>query len=148
MFSHPSLDAMDMGPTILVIDDDRSILELLRHVLAGLPARVVTATNGLSGIRIFRARRPDLVLTDLLMPGATGLEVVQTIRSFDTQIPVVLMTGHADYMTTLAERYGFTAVLRKPMPLDELEAVLKTLLDRAVEPNTATPEAGQAACQA
>jgi DNA-binding NtrC family response regulator len=148
MFSHPSLDAMDMGPTILVIDDDRSILELLRHVLAGLAARVVTATNGLSGIRIFKARRPDLVLTDLMMPGASGLEVVQTIRSFDTQIPVVLMSGHADYMTTLAEQYGFTAVLRKPMHLDKLEAVLKPLLHRTVEPNTAAPEAGQAACQA
>ena len=121
-----------------MIDDDPSILELFRHVLTGLADRVVTATDGLSGIRIFKARRPTLVVTDLLMPGATGLEVVRTIRSFDSEVPVVLMTGHADYMSALAPQYGFTALLRKPMSLDELEAVLKPLINKG----GATPERG------
>ncbi len=162
MSSHLSSDAVDEreapgqedrlqeGPiTILVIDDDPAVLECLREALAGLGDRIETAKNGLDGIRVFKTCHPALVVTDLLMPGATGLEVVQTIRSFDTQIPVVLMTGHADYMSTLAQQYGFTAVLRKPVGLDDLEAVLKPLLDGTVGPNTATPKGrGRAACQA
>lgn len=147
MSSHLSSDAIDEGEapgqedrpregpiTILVIDDDHVVLEFLRDALAGLGDRIETAKDGLDGIRIFRTCRPALVVTDLLMPGLTGLGVVQTIRTIDDRVPVLLMTGHADYMSGLAQQYGFTAVLRKPVGLNALEAVVRPLIQRPASP--------------
>jgi CheY-like chemotaxis protein len=115
--------------TILVIDDDPAVRRFLKDSLAEWGGHVETAVNGVEGIRAFRACRPALVLTDLLMPGVTGLEVIRTIRSLDDRVPVVLVTGQAAFQkSAVAHRYGFTAVLSKPFGLNELEAVVTPLL--------------------
>jgi DNA-binding response OmpR family regulator len=127
----PWSDDRGSSATILVIDDDPAVRWFLKDSLAEWGGRVETAVNGAEGLRAFRACRPALVLTDLLMPGVTGLEVIRTIRSLDDRVPVVLVTGQAAFQkSAVAHRYGFTAVLSKPFGLNELEAVVTPLLSR------------------
>ena len=82
--------------TILVADDCRSIREYCRAVLQSDGYRVVLASDGLDAVRVFLEENPDLVVLDLRMPGASGLDALERIGHFAPHVPVVLFTAHED----------------------------------------------------
>lgn len=111
--------------SILVIDDDRDLLGLFSRVLERVGHRVCIAENGKDGLRIFDEEAPDLVLTDLVMPGMDGHEVARHVRlSKHGQIPVVGMSG-TPWKTC---HQHFDDVLVKPFKIEELVETINRLI--------------------
>jgi CheY-like chemotaxis protein len=83
------------GMQVLAIDDDPQVLELLRASLEGDGISLLTATDGPEGLRIAQAKRPDLIILDLMMPGMTGFEVVHHLRTdpATSEIPIFICSA-------------------------------------------------------
>jgi DNA-binding NtrC family response regulator len=82
------------GLCVLIIDDNAGSLELLESALAQPGIEIITASDPHQGLDLVASRHPQIVLTDLLMPGMTGLEVLSRIMEMDPSTDVVLMTAH------------------------------------------------------
>jgi CheY-like chemotaxis protein len=116
-----------VGPkTILVVDDESHMLDTIQFILQSNGYLTVMARGGeealerLVGLRA-QGRRIDLILTDIQMPGPTGLELIELFREAGEQAPVLVMTGYNDRETTrrLRER-GIEHFLDKPFEEEEL----------------------------
>jgi cyclic di-GMP phosphodiesterase len=116
------------APTILVCDDDPSLRELVRAVL-GDRYRFVEAADGAEALTIARELHPDLIVLDVMLPGMSGIEVLEALNAEDgvDAIPVVMITawGHADVDAELA---GADRFVRKPFDPDVLSAAVEELL--------------------
>lgn len=112
-------------PTILLVDDDVSILRLIKSALETANYRVVTAKSGEEALNVVSRQRPDIVLLDVSMPGMSGMEVCRRIKldKANKYLPVILVTAQAD-LTDRVE--GFTSgaddYLCKPFELEELRS--------------------------
>ena len=113
---------------ILIVDDDKDARELIGSVLAEAGYAVEVAEDGYVAIEKLSAVPPDLVLTDLRMPGLNGVDLAQRIRAL-RDVPVILSTGAETHdLCTGAEAYGAVACLTKPINLDELLWTIETAL--------------------
>jgi len=118
--------------SIVVIDDNPSSLELLSEALAHSGATVHTAANPVEGLDLVRKLRPRLVITDLMMPGMSGMEVLEQVVRFDSSIDVILMTGHYTTQTAVeAIQQGAADYLQKPVKITLLQERVATLMDAA-----------------
>lgn len=119
---------------ILVADDDAVIREGLRRVLTGAGYEVETVSNGRAALERLEQDRYKLLVTDLKMPGMSGLEVLQSIRICQPELPVVLITGYAAIDNAVeAMKNGATDYLAKPFSNDEIiEKVKNALETRAI----------------
>ncbi|MFQ5816354.1 MAG: ATPase, T2SS/T4P/T4SS family [Terriglobia bacterium] len=120
---------------ILVVDDDEAIRKLVTKSLAQLPVpvEVYTATNGFEGVAAVESFRPDLVVLDVVMPGMTGFEVCQKLRSnLQTAfIPIMMLTGNTDEESrTQGFLVGTDDYMSKPFSVPELHARVLRLLRR------------------
>jgi len=81
---------------ILLIDDDRNLREVVKFILADKGHEILEAADGEEGLRQFAAEAPDLVLTDIRMPGRDGMEVLRQIRTRNTgtEVPVIVLTAY------------------------------------------------------
>jgi CheY-like chemotaxis protein len=125
------------GPRILVAEDNDDLRDLLANTLERAGYQVVALEDGseltdyfeLVNPRTARTNQPDLVLTDMRMPGKTGLEVVQQARQAGITCPVVVFTAFADDgVRKAAAELGDTVVLSKPIEVDALLGVVRQLL--------------------
>ena len=134
---------MDTDLRILVADDDKSIAWLWARLLQwGFGAEVVAVFDGVNAIARIEAASFDLIITDLQMPGASGLDVLRHAKMGHPAVPVVLSTGYApDYVIAEATRLGAADILRKPFDLDEAVAVARAVL----APAERTADAGRGA---
>ncbi|MDC7235970.1 MAG: response regulator [Spirochaetales bacterium] len=82
-----------MKSKILIIDDEPVLRQVLQYFLEDLDFEVVVAEDGLGGIEIAKTAKPDVVLTDLRMPGADGLEVLAAVKKMNEEIPVIVVSG-------------------------------------------------------
>ncbi|MFN8076785.1 MAG: response regulator [Kineosporiaceae bacterium] len=124
------------GARILVVDDDEMVRELLRAILEEHGMTVVTAADGAAGIEALRAVHPDLVVSDITMPGVDGFDFVRAVRAqaHGHDVPFLFLTSRTD-PADAAEglRLGADDYVRKPVDLDELVArVTAKLLRRPV----------------
>ena len=118
---------------ILVIDDDRIILELLNLALGKADYEVVEAQDGEAGINEFKEKKPDLVIADIAMPGVDGYQVVTRIREMDgkaTHTPIIILTAHEQsVMRDYAQELGVDLYLTKPVTprqlIDKIEELMK-----------------------
>ncbi len=112
----------------LLIDDDKGVRNALHDVVTSFGFVTDAAANGPEGLALFEKNPYDVVLTDLLMPGMTGWEVLQALRRLDPKIPVVIVTGASVW----ADDYGIlqpaVALVRKPVDMRVLETALSRLL--------------------
>jgi signal transduction histidine kinase len=117
-------------PSVLIIEDDVDMLRLLGGLLGG-DYDILTARDGVAGLRLLIQRRPDLLVTDLMLPGASGFEVVQQLRENPDvrETPVLMLTarGGVDDRVEAQER-GVDAFLTKPFRRAELLATVDRLL--------------------
>jgi DNA-binding NtrC family response regulator len=111
---------------ILVVDDETAILDTLRILLKREGFHVETAVGGQQGIDRMAELRPDVVLTDVRMPGVGGLEVLFAAKELDRSIPVILMTAQASLQTAIrAVNEGAFYYIQKPFANDELVAIVR-----------------------
>jgi DNA-binding response OmpR family regulator len=135
--SKPSIatEASDLASTIFVIDDDMFTLSLVRRTLQLTSYRVITVADAKSGIKLFRENRPDLVITDIMMPGTDGIETIRILREIDLRVPIIAMSGGGQMRFTqilnAAKALGANETICKPFQPAELLAVITRVLDRA-----------------
>ena len=120
--------------TILLIDDDRSLLRVTEFQLKEAGFVVLSASDGNQGWRIFNTEEIDLVLTDINMPGMDGLELIRKIRKQDEQIPVIIMTAYGSLDNAIqSTQSGADDYLTKPFSFETLQfSINKALQLRAV----------------
>jgi DNA-binding NtrC family response regulator len=113
-------------PTLLLIDDETAILDTLRILLKREGFAVETAVGGQAGVDRLAELRPDVVLTDVRMPGVGGLEVLLAAKELDPSLPVILMTAQASLQTAMrAVNEGAFYYIQKPFANDELVAICR-----------------------
>ena len=115
------------GPTVLVIDDNEGLVELLNRYLTGHACRVVSAAGGREGLELAEALRPDAIVLDVMMPEVDGWEVLQTLhtRPQTSATPVIVCSVFND--PELAYSLGASLFLPKPVRRDDVLAALRQL---------------------
>jgi DNA-binding NtrC family response regulator len=110
-----------VAPTVLVVDDDPQVRGLFADYLRARGVSVVEASNGLEGLIRFKRVHPQAVVLDVLMPRLGGLQALERMRSAAPTVNVVVVTASTDpALRRQAETYGVTAVLTKPINLQDL----------------------------
>jgi DNA-binding NtrC family response regulator len=121
--------------TVLVVDDEAEVRELMAGYLRARGLDVVEAANGLEALLKFRLVRPQAVVLDILMPRLGGLQALQRIRASDQKVAVVAVTGSSDKeLRAQILASGATAILTKPVRLKDLWAALGGDQEDAVAP--------------
>jgi two-component system response regulator AtoC len=116
---------------LLVVDDDPSVRDLIGSFAAKLGYEVASAESGEDALELFRARRPDLVTLDIVLPGIDGVETLKALKAIDAAVPVVMLSGYGQTRTIVdAVRQGAADFLRKPFEPEELELALNKALQK------------------
>lgn len=105
--------------TILVLDDDPNIRELLREILTRVGHEVVLDGDGRHALTLVEAHQVDLLITDILMPNRDGIETITALRASHPGLRVIAMTGgsaHMQLYLSIAAKCGAVATLQKPFP--------------------------------
>jgi DNA-binding NtrC family response regulator len=140
---------MSEAVQIVVIDDNPGSLELLATALARPEVAVHTASTPADGLALVRKLHPQLVVTDLVMPKMSGLEVLQEVMEFDPMIDVLLMTAHYTTDTAVAAiRKGAADYLQKPVKIAVLRERVAALLASAEQRRKASADAREASASA
>jgi len=118
--------------SLLIIDDNPGSLELLSSALAQHGLEILTASDPEAGLDLLRTRRPQIVLTDLVMPRMSGLEVLEQTIEFDPSIDVILMTAHYSTESAVeAIKKGASDYLNKPVSITALRERIGKLVEDA-----------------
>jgi two-component system, NtrC family, response regulator AtoC len=124
--------------SIMVIDDDPDLREMLQHLFKERGFDVVTASDGEEGLRLSHERTPDLIILDILMPRLNGIEVLATLKNAHPDLPVIVVSAGGERTLDQASlamfsrmRHGAGRVFDKPVNLKELAAAVDDLLARA-----------------
>lgn len=118
---------------VLVIDDVEAVRQAMALVLEAAGYEVRQATDGLDGIRQLREDRFDVLITDVLMPGADGIEVIKEARQRSPNLKVIAVSGGGDrlpagFSLKMAQAFGAKAVLYKPFENAELVEMVRSVL--------------------
>ena len=128
--------------TILIVDDERLICDLLRAVLGRQGHEVITASNGKEGLELFKQHKPRFTLLDLRMPEMNGIEVLKHIRAIDPKAAVMILTAWgSDALEQQARQLGVMDFLSKGLALDVLVAAMERALPKPVQAPAAMPAA-------
>lgn len=118
------------NPLILMIDDEVNISDLARMYLSKEGYEVITAEDGNDGLRLFRERKPTLIILDLMLPGVDGLEICRQVRK-ESSIPIIMLTARGDDIDRIVGlELGADDYLTKPFNPRELVARVKAVLRR------------------
>jgi len=111
---------------ILLVDDEADIREVLAISLADMGYEVLTAENGEKALDLYREKSPQIVLTDIKMPGMDGIEILKRIKSENPYTEVIMITGHGDTDIAIKSlKYEAIDFITKPISSDALEIALK-----------------------
>jgi len=122
---------------ILVVDDERSITDLLVYNLQRSGYQVVVACDGRQALRLAQAERPDLVILDLMLPGLDGLDVCRALQR-EGSIPIIMLTARDEEIDRVVGlELGADDYVTKPFSVRELMARVKAVLRRTTSPGAA-----------
>jgi DNA-binding NtrC family response regulator len=121
---------------VLLIDDEAEVRRGLRVLLEAAQHRVLEARNGEEALRLIRRHDVDVVITDVIMPGLDGLEVMKAIRLYRPELRTIAISGgglqlSADACCDVASKMGAYRVLRKPISSEALTAAIDSALSVA-----------------
>ena len=115
-----------MRPKVLIVDDERAILDTVEILLRGEGFDAAVAQSGREALERFDDTSPDIVLTDIRMPGVSGLDLLEAVRDRDPEVPVILMTAQASLQSAVkAVNQGAFYYLQKPFSNAELVALCR-----------------------
>ncbi|HUK42258.1 MAG TPA: response regulator [Candidatus Acidoferrales bacterium] len=131
----------DSAPTILVVDDNKGVLDFLLLLLSKHQLTGIGASSGAQCLEIVQNRRIDLIILDVMMPVMDGLEVCQQLKKIAPSIPVILLTARDDMMTRAAAMdLGVSEFVAKPVNNRDLLNRVRTQL-RSLELGKANDQA-------
>ncbi len=120
-----------MTNKLLVVDDEEGIREVLEITLTDAGYEVLTAENGFSGLDMVKTHKPEIVLTDIRMPGMDGMALLKTVKQTYPDIEVIMITGYGDANLAIDSlKIGAVDFISKPVNQDVLEIALKRANDR------------------
>jgi DNA-binding NtrC family response regulator len=120
---------MKKKPIILVVDDEKIVLELFRRILKKKEYTVLTANNDKEALELVEKEKPDLVILDLQLPGISGIEVLRRIKKIDENIEVIVITGYGTKKTVkTAMKLGAYDYITKPLDINYLSSLIKKAL--------------------
>jgi DNA-binding NtrC family response regulator len=121
-----------VSANVIIADDDEDVLSLLEEILVGVGYKVTAVADGAALLADFAARPYDVVITDMRMPYADGLAVLDGVRRLRPATPVIVITGYSDYDDETLRARGAASCLRKPLQhLRDLPAAVESVLSRA-----------------
>ncbi len=121
---------------VLIIEDDRTIVEALADTFQFHDFEVVTAVNGKDGYRLFAGQRPDLIILDIMLPGLDGYDICKKIRKEDQRVPIIMLTAKSQESDKLLGfELGADDYVTKPFSVKELVARVKAVLKRSSREN-------------
>jgi two-component system, NtrC family, nitrogen regulation response regulator NtrX len=119
-----------MFPSILIVDDEPSILQSLSGILSDEGFEAHTAANGYEALKQIEKESPDLVLLDIWMPGLDGIETLKEIKKINPHIQVVIITGHGTIETAVqATKMGAFDLIEKPLSIDKIIVAINNALN-------------------
>ena len=122
---------MNTEPTLLVVDDEASNLESLERIFAREGLAVLTAKNGKDALEVVRKRRIDVVLTDLMMPGISGVDVLKAVQQLSPETETVVMTAYGTVEAAVeAMREGAYDFITKPLKRAHVMRVVGKAMER------------------
>jgi DNA-binding response OmpR family regulator len=125
---------MPESPTILLVDDEEAIQQLLTYPLEREGFRVVSARDGQEALDVFAAESPDLVVLDIMLPKIDGLEVCKRLRARST-VPIIMLTARDDELDKVVGlELGADDYITKPFSIREFRSRVRALLRRAKLP--------------
>lgn len=130
----PAKDPVLCDKTVLVVDDEPIILETINDILTDSGARVDIASNGTEAVEMVTAKRYDVILSDIKMPGKNGYEIFAAAKDVDEAVPVVFMTGFGydpHHSVIRARQEGLAGVLYKPFKVSEFLSLIKDVIREA-----------------
>ncbi len=120
-----------MEKRVLIVDDEPGILKVLGISLADRGYRVLTAENGEQALRVFHDARPEIILTDIKMPGMDGIELLKTIKEESPNTEVIMITGHGEMELAIQSlKYDASDFITKPIHDEALDIALRRALEK------------------
>lgn len=118
--------------TILVVEDDESVADLVKTVLEGERFEVLTAPSAEAAKELIKLRPADLAIVDVILPGQGGMDLILELHSLCPNLAIVLTSGKIDMnkatFKVLAHQFGVVSILPKPFTIDELLATVRDAL--------------------
>lgn len=122
-----------MEKTVLLVDDEKDILDILWIPLADMGFTVYTADNGEKALEIFKERKPPIVITDIKMPGMDGIQLLEMIKREDPDAEVIMITGHGDMNLAIKSlRDDATDFITKPINVMALQTAINRANERII----------------
>ena len=119
-----------MARTVLIVDDERSILQSLQGILTDEGLEVISAASGLSALEKIDEVLPDIVLLDIWMPGMDGIETLVKVKESHPNLPVIMMSGHGTIETAVrATKLGAYDFIEKPLSLEKVLLSINNAVD-------------------
>ncbi|HEY9189648.1 MAG TPA: response regulator, partial [Sulfurovum sp.] len=120
--------------TILIVDDDKTTTSILNHMLYAYTDNIITASDGLEGLRLFKEHRPDIILSDINMPHMNGLEMAEEIRKLDEHVKIAIFTDFEKRDILLkAIELGVNQFLSKPFASKSFSKTIQQLYSEVIE---------------
>lgn len=117
--------------TILLVDDEEGIRNVLNITLTHAGFKVMLAPDGDTGFKVFKAQKPEIVITDIKMPGIDGIELLRQIKQISPETEVIMITGHGDMdFAVKSLQHEASDFITKPIDSEELELSVKKAVDR------------------
>ena len=133
---------MSAAACVWIVDDDRSIRWVLERALSGAGIDTRTFDNGDELLRRIKQEQPDVIISDIRMPGIDGLEMLSQLQELFPQIPTIIMTAHSDLDSAVASYQGGAfEYLPKPFDVDEAVALVQRAVEHAEEQRGKQPVA-------
>ena len=120
------------SPTVLIVEDDRSNLESLERLFSREGYRIITANDAKTGLDLMRKQRTHVVVTDLMMPGLSGMDLLKAIKTISPETEVVMMTAYGTVETAVeAMRAGAYDFVEKPLKRMQITKTVAKAIEKA-----------------
>jgi len=117
-----------MKKTIFIIEDDKRVLAMMKNYFEYLGHDIITASNGMDGLKMLKSKNYDLVITDIVMPYVSGVGIISVMKEKTPDLPVIAITAYGKNPERLAAEKRADVVLRKPFEMEELQNHVSRLL--------------------
>jgi signal transduction histidine kinase/CheY-like chemotaxis protein len=122
----PEVPETEGAPRVMVVDDEASVLDVFREYLAAEGYEITAISSGEEAVRMLPSARPDVILTDLNLPGLSGLDVMRHARAADPEVAVIVVTGYASASSAIdALRQGAYDYVTKPPELYDVAQIVQ-----------------------
>jgi len=119
-----------MKKTILIIEDDRHVLSMMKKYFEYLGYEVITASNGMEGLKSIESETYHLIITDIVMPYVSGLGIISVIKEKSPSMPGIAITAYGENPEKLAAEQQADVILRKPFEMEKLKMHVERLISR------------------